>query len=156
MFLHSTWLMAAAFNLIPFDLLYVKLLHWWQNQGGFAIIRENASIGADTNKEYRVQCIPVSLPVADDRYFPYRIGSDPGGLLDLKGSYDVAKKNINLCIWCNAMCLHVSGFKKHYFPRAVHSCCFSMLCLSETHKSLQSSLFGEARCALIGQLSSTL
>ncbi len=23
----------------------------------------------------------------------------------LKGSYDVAKKNIGLCIWCNAMCL---------------------------------------------------
>ncbi len=23
----------------------------------------------------------------------------------LKGSYDVAKKNIILCIWCNAMCL---------------------------------------------------
>ncbi len=23
----------------------------------------------------------------------------------LKGSYDVAKKNMILCIWCNAMCL---------------------------------------------------
>ncbi len=23
----------------------------------------------------------------------------------LKGLYDVAKKNIILCIWCNAMCL---------------------------------------------------
>ncbi len=31
----------------------------------------------------------------------------------LKGSYDVAKKNIILCIWCNAMCLRGSRFKKH-------------------------------------------
>ncbi len=28
----------------------------------------------------------------------------------LKGSYDVVKNNIILCIWCNAMCL---GGKKH-------------------------------------------
>ncbi len=42
----------------------------------------------------------------------------------LKGSYDVAKKNIIWCIWCNAMCL--------------------------------CSSFWEARCALIGQLSSAL
>ncbi len=26
-------------------------------------------------------------------------------LYNLKGSYDVAKKNNILCIWCNAMCL---------------------------------------------------
>ncbi len=31
----------------------------------------------------------------------------------LKGSYDVAKNNIILCIWCNAMCLRGSRFKKH-------------------------------------------
>ncbi len=31
----------------------------------------------------------------------------------LKGSYDVAKKNIILCIWCNAMCLCGLWFKKH-------------------------------------------
>ncbi len=33
--------------------------------------------------------------------------------LALKGSYDVAKKNIILCIWCNAMCLCGLSFKKH-------------------------------------------
>ncbi len=33
--------------------------------------------------------------------------------MHLKGSYDDAKKNIILCIWCNAMCLHGSRFKKH-------------------------------------------
>ncbi len=33
----------------------------------------------------------------------------------LKGSYNVAKKNIILCIWCNAMCLHGLRFKKHIF-----------------------------------------
>ncbi len=26
-----------------------------------------------------------------------------------KGSYDVAKKNIVLCIWCNAMCLRLKN-----------------------------------------------
>ncbi len=31
----------------------------------------------------------------------------------LKGSYDVAKKSIILCIWCNAMCLCGLMFKKH-------------------------------------------
>ncbi len=31
----------------------------------------------------------------------------------LKGSYDVAKKNIIWCIWCNAMCLCSLRLKKH-------------------------------------------
>ncbi len=31
----------------------------------------------------------------------------------LKGSFDVANNNIILCIWCNAMCLHGSKFKKN-------------------------------------------
>ncbi len=31
----------------------------------------------------------------------------------LKGSYDAAKKNIILCIWCNAICLCGLKFKKH-------------------------------------------
>ncbi len=48
------------------------------------------------------------------------------------------------------------GKKTHYFPHTVHNCCFSMLCLSETRKFLQSSSFWEARRALIGQLSSAL
>ncbi len=73
----------------------------------------------------------------------------------LKGSYDVAKNNIILCIWCNAMCLCGLRFKKHYFPHTVH-CCSSMLRLAERHRFLQSSSFWEARCALIGQLSSAL
>ncbi len=33
----------------------------------------------------------------------------------LKGSYDVAKKNIILCIWCNAMCLCGLRFKNTLF-----------------------------------------
>ena len=40
----------------------------------------------------------------------------------LKGSCDVAKKNIILCIWCNEMCLCGLRFKKHYFPHTVHYC----------------------------------
>ncbi len=33
----------------------------------------------------------------------------------LKGSYDVAKNNIILCIWCNAMCLFGLRFKNTLF-----------------------------------------
>ncbi len=76
---------------------------------------------------------------------------------NLKGSYDVAKKNIIWCIWCNAMCLCGLRLKKtHYFPHTVHYCCSSMLRLSETCRFLQSSSFWKARCALIGQLSRAL
>ncbi len=46
--------------------------------------------------------------------------------------------------------------KTHYFPHTVHYCCSSLLHLSETRRFLQSSSFWEARCALIGQLSSAL
>ncbi len=46
--------------------------------------------------------------------------------------------------------------KTHYFPHTVHYCCSSMTRLSETCRFLQSSSFWEARCALIGQLSSAL
>ncbi len=46
--------------------------------------------------------------------------------------------------------------KTHYFPNTVHYCCSSMLCLSETRPFSHSSLFWEAKCALIGQLSSAL
>ncbi len=74
----------------------------------------------------------------------------------LKGSYDVAKKNIILCIWCNAMWLWFKVQKTQYFPHTVHHCCSSMLRLSETRRFLQSSSFWEARRALIGQLSSAL
>ncbi len=74
----------------------------------------------------------------------------------LKGSYDVAKKNIILCIWCNAMFMWFKVQKTHYFPHTVHHCSSSMPCLSETRRFLQSSSFWEARRALIGQLSSAL
>ncbi len=33
--------------------------------------------------------------------------------MELKGSYDDAKNNIILCIWCNAMCLRGLRLKKH-------------------------------------------
>ncbi len=78
-------------------------------------------------------------------------------IFSLKGSYDVAKKNIILCNWCNAMCLCSLRFKKtHYFPHTVHYCCSSMLRYSEMCRFLQSSSLWEARRALIGQLSSAL
>ncbi len=41
--------------------------------------------------------------------------------------------------------------KTHYFPHTVHYCWSSMPCLSETRRFLPS---WEARCALVGQLSS--
>ncbi len=50
----------------------------------------------------------------------------------LKGSYDIAKKNIILCIWCNAMWLCGLRLKKtQYFPHTVHHCCPSSPRLSE-------------------------
>ncbi len=62
----------------------------------------------------------------------------------LKGSCDVAKKNIILYIWCNAMCLCGLRLKKHIIFHILYSVC------------TQSSSFWEARRALIGQLSSAL
>ncbi len=44
----------------------------------------------------------------------------------LKRSYNVAKKNIILCIWCNAICLMQFKVQKHYFPHTVYNCCFSV------------------------------
>ncbi len=35
--------------------------------------------------------------------------------VDIKGSYDIAKRNIILCIWCNAMCLCSLRFKNTLF-----------------------------------------
>ncbi len=46
--------------------------------------------------------------------------------------------------------------KTHSFSHTVHYCCSSRLRFSETCRFLQSSSFWEARCALIGQLSSVL
>ncbi len=63
---------------------------------------------------------------------------------------------ITLCIWCNAMFTWFEVQKTHYFPHTVHYCCSSMLRISETCQFLQSLSFWEARCALIGQLSSAL
>ncbi len=68
----------------------------------------------------------------------------------LNGSYGVAKKNIILCI------MWVKVQKNILFQHTVHYCCSSMLRLSETHQFLKSSLFWEARCALIGQISSAM
>ncbi len=55
-------------------------------------------------------------------------------LIFLQGSYDDDKNNIILCIWCNA--IQFTWLKKNI--------------------QKQSSSFWKARCALIGQLSSTL
>ncbi len=35
--------------------------------------------------------------------FTYIFDQNKKELVNLKGSYDVAKKNIILCIWCNAV-----------------------------------------------------
>lgn len=51
---------------------------------------------------------------------------------NLKGSYDIAKKNNMLCIWRNA----------HYFPHNEHYCCSSMLCLFVTRRFLRSEKQG--------------
>ncbi len=77
-------------------------------------------------------------------------------LYPLKGSYDVAKKNIILCIWCNAMCLRSLRFKNTLFSTY---CTLLLLLYAPPFWNtliLQSSSFWEARRALIGQLSSAL
>ncbi len=73
----------------------------------------------------------------------------------LKGSYDVAKKNIILCFWCNAMCLWSSRLKKHIIFHILYII-IAHLCPAFLKLFLQSSSFWEARCALIGQLSGVL
>ncbi len=51
--------------------------------------------------------------------------------------WDIAKKNIMLCIWCNAMCLCGLRLKKHIiFHIMVHYCCSSMPRLSEVRRFL--------------------
>ncbi len=51
--------------------------------------------------------------------------------------WDIAKKNIILCIWCNAMYLCGLRLKKHIiFHIMVHYCCSSMPRLSEVRRFL--------------------
>ncbi len=71
--------------------------------------------------------------------------------IDLKGSYDVAKNNIILCIWCNAMCLCGLMFKNNIIFHMLHII-VAPLCPA----FLKSSSFWEARLVLIGQLSGAL
>ncbi len=66
------------------------------------------------------------------------------------GSYDDAKNNIILCIWCNAMFMRFN---------TVHYCCSFLPCLSETCWFLQSSSFWEVcsdwpaiQCVVIGRI----
>ncbi len=40
--------------------------------------------------------------------------------IPLKGSYDIAKKKIILCVWCNAMYLCGLRFKKHIIFHILH------------------------------------
>ncbi len=63
-------------------------------------------------------------------------------------SYDDAKKNIILCIWCNAVFMWFIIF--HILYIIVAPLCSSFL------KRIQSSSFWKTRRALIGQLSSAL
>ncbi len=72
--------------------------------------------------------------------------------LFLKGSYDVAKKNISLCNWCNPMCLCGSKFKKHIIFHILYIIVASLCLAFLKHDNyfLQSSSFWEVRRALIG------
>ncbi len=79
-----------------------------------------------------------------------------GWTIPLKGSYDVGKKNIILCVWCNAMCLRGSRFKKHIIFHILYIIVAHLCSTFLKRRFLQSSSFWEARCALIGQLSSLL
>ncbi len=77
---------------------------------------------------------------------------------DLKWLYDVAKKNIILCIRCNAMFMWFKFKKTHYctFPHTVHCCCSSMLRLSETYIFTKlipvSSDWPAIQCLVIGRI----
>ncbi len=64
----------------------------------------------------------------------------------LKGPYDVAKITL-FCVFGVMQCVYVV----RGFPHTVH-----MPRFYETCRFLQSISFGEARCALIGQLSAAL
>ncbi len=71
-------------------------------------------------------------------------------------TYDVAKKNIILCIWCNAMCL--CGLR---FKNTLYSTYCTLLLLLYALPFWNVSIFTKlivlrARRALIGQLSSAL
>ncbi len=44
----------------------------------------------------------------------------------LKGSFELLKRTLFLCIWCNAMFLSGLMLKKHYFPQTVHYFCSSI------------------------------
>ncbi len=70
----------------------------------------------------------------------------------LKRSYDVVKNIISLCIWCNAMCFCGSRFKKHIF----HILYIIVAPPFWNALIVTKLMFWEARCALIGQISSEL
>ncbi len=75
----------------------------------------------------------------------------------LKESYDVAKENIILCIWCNAMCLCSLRFKKHIIFHILYIIVAPLipafLKRVDFYKAHRSK---KARCTLIVQLSSVL
>ncbi len=71
----------------------------------------------------------------------------------LKVSYDVAKKNIILCIWCNSMFKIKKNIIFHILYIIIDPLCSAFLKRLNFDKA---QLFLEARCALIGQLSSAL
>ncbi len=66
--------------------------------------------------------------------------------LHLKGSFDVAKKNIILCIWCNAMCLCGLRFKKHLIFHILYiivaPLCSAFLKLDDFYKAHRSEKRG--------------
>ncbi len=84
-----------------------------------------------------------------NRGFPYTLW------YILKGSYDVAKKNIILCIWCNVMCLCGLRLKKHIIFHILYiivaPLCSAFLKRVDFYKAHRSE-----KRALIGQLSSAL
>ncbi len=76
----------------------------------------------------------------------------------LKGSCVVAKKNIILCIWCNAMCLCGLRFKKHiifhimYIIVAPLSPAFPIFTKLIVLRSEACSDWPALQCVVIGQI----
>uniref|UniRef100_A0A671QF89 Bystin-like n=1 Tax=Sinocyclocheilus anshuiensis TaxID=1608454 RepID=A0A671QF89_9TELE len=67
----------------------------------------------------------------------------------LKGSYDAAKKNIILCIWCNEMCLCGLKFKNHIIFHILYII-VSPLCPAFLKRELyRSSLFTKCFAAML-------
>ncbi len=94
----------SLYHLLSCSLELFQKLYFWKCQFFCALLKSNKNWFIRLNyiskgwNQHSVVCVSWSKPK---------------GIVQLKGSYDGAKKNIILGIWCNAMCLRGSRFKKH-------------------------------------------